>query len=168
MSILDSEKTCFSLFVFFFFWPVFPLFLTRTPSNVPQTEGACWMVTPSTQAHGTSDSQGADAAMQHSNCLWRRISWDAEITFTFKKESSWNSINAEVLNTVTTIIAPTRATEGQRKADSGVRTPGHGVHMPLVRRTVNMQFKNPPLTASPPCPRRLIYLSGYIFPWLLM
>ena len=47
--------------------------------------------------------------MQHHHILPAshcRISSGTEITLTFKKESSWNSINGQVLNTIITSTAP--------------------------------------------------------------
>lgn len=65
------------------------------------------MVKPFLQAHSTSDLEGL---MQHHGvltaCQWR-ISPDTGVTFISEKKSAWNFINAKVLNTIISIIAPT-------------------------------------------------------------
>lgn len=64
------------------------------------------MVKPFLQAHSTS---GLEGLMQHSRvltaCRWR-ISPDTAVTLISEKKSAWNFINAKVLNTIITIIAP--------------------------------------------------------------
>lgn len=83
------------------------------------------MVKPSGQAHSNSDLKGL---MQHHRVLtafhWR-ISPDTEITWISEKKSAWNFINAKVLNTIITVIAPKWEAEEPGISGFWSRDPSH-------------------------------------------